>query len=97
MVDLPELKAAANIMALTDRLLKSVTLEAMDRIDAESCAERFLTCHWRYHGFPRAITSDRGTNWTSNFWRRMCELTNMDQRLSTAYHPQTDGPTERAN
>ncbi|KAI0997403.1 hypothetical protein K3495_g10782 [Podosphaera aphanis] len=69
----------------------------MDKMDAESCAERFILCHWRFHGFPQAITSDRGTNWTSKFWTRLCELVGMNQRLSTAYHPQTDGATERAN
>ncbi|KAI1000265.1 hypothetical protein K3495_g7933 [Podosphaera aphanis] len=97
MVDLPESDGATNIMVITDRLLKSVTLEAMEKMDAESCAEKFLDCHWRFHGFPRAITSDRGTNWTSKFWKRLCELVGIEQRLSTAYHPQTDGATERAN
>lgn len=45
MIDLPESKGAKNIMVITDRLLKSVTLEAMDKMDAESCADRFLICH----------------------------------------------------
>ncbi|KAI0994050.1 hypothetical protein K3495_g14133 [Podosphaera aphanis] len=49
MVDLPESGGGTNIMVITDRLLKSITLETMD---AESCAERFLLCHWRFHGFP---------------------------------------------
>lgn len=97
MVDLPESQGNTSIMVITDRLLKSVTLEAMDKMDAESCARRFLSCHWRYHGFSKAITSDRGTNWTSKFWKRLCELVKIDQRLSTGYHPQTDGATERAN
>ena len=97
MVDLPKSNGLTNIMVITDRLLKSVTLEAMNKMDAESCAERFMNCHWRFHGFPKAITSDRGTNWTSKFWKRLCELVGMEQRMSTAYHPQTDGATERAN
>ena len=93
----PKSNGSTNIMVITDRLLKSVTLEAMDKMDAETCAKRFLECHWRYHGFPKALTSDRGTNWTSKFWRRVCELVGIQQRLSTAYHPQTDGATERMN
>lgn len=97
MVDLPESNGKTNVMVITDRLLKPVTLEAMEKIDAESCAKLFLECHWRFHGFQNAITTDRGTNWTSRFWKRLCELTKMEQRLSTAYHPQTDGATERAN
>lgn len=97
MMNLPKSNNATSIMVTTDRLSKSTTLDAMDKMDAESCAERFLLCHWRYHGFPSAITSDRGSNWTSKFWKRLCELVGMQQRLSTAYHPQTDGATERAN
>lgn len=97
MVDLPESNGATNIMVITDRLLKSITIEAMDKMDAETCARRFLECHWRFYGFPKAITSDRGTNWVSKFWKQLCELSGMEQRLSRAYHPQTDGATARAN
>lgn len=97
MTDLPMSNGASNIMVITDRLLKSITLEAMEKMDAESCAKRFLSCHWRFHGFPNSLTSDRGTNWTSKFWTHLCKLVGMEQRLSTAYHPQTDGATERAN
>ena len=46
---------------------------------------------------PRAITSDRGTNWTSTFWKEFCRLFGVTQRLSSAYHPQTDGGPERIN
>lgn len=67
MVDLPNSNGLTNIMVITDRLLKSVTLEALEFIDAQSCAEGFILCHWRFHGFPKAITTDRGTNWTSKF------------------------------
>ncbi|KAI0992598.1 hypothetical protein K3495_g15587 [Podosphaera aphanis] len=85
------------LMVITDRLLKSVTLEAMNSMYAEECAERFLQCHYRFHGFPRAITSDRGSNWVGDFWRSLCKLAGIEQRLSTAFHPETDGATERMN
>lgn len=98
MTDLPAEKGGpTNLMVITDRLLKSVTLEAMTTMDAEACAKRFLTSHYRFHGFPHALTSDRGSNWTGQFWTKLCELTKMEQRLSTAFHPQTDGATERMN
>lgn len=85
------------LMVITDRLLKSCTLEAMTSMEAEACAECFLKCHYRFHGFPSAITSDRGSNWVGHFWSRLCKLVGVEQRLSTAYHPQTDGATERMN
>jgi hypothetical protein len=98
MTDLPaEGNSPKYLMVITDRLLKSVTLEAMTTMEAEACAERFLQCHYRFHGFPSAVTSDRGSNWTGRFWRKLCELTRIEQRLSTAFHPQTDGATERMN
>lgn len=46
---------------------------------------------------PHSIVSDRGSNWTGRFWRRFCVLAGIKQRLSTAYHPQTDGGPERTN
>jgi transposase InsO family protein len=90
-------RQARYLWVITDRLAKQVTLEAMESMDAELCAERFLTAHFRFHGIPSSIVSDRGSNWTSRFWTRFCELTSIKQRLSTAYHPQTDGSTERIN
>ncbi|KAI0997510.1 hypothetical protein K3495_g10679 [Podosphaera aphanis] len=85
------------LMVITDRLLKGVTLEAMTFMNAEECADRFLQCHYRFHGFPKAITSDRGSNWVGDFWARLCKVTGIEQRLSTAFHPETDGATERMN
>ncbi|KJZ68287.1 hypothetical protein HIM_12322 [Hirsutella minnesotensis 3608] len=98
MVDLPANgKDPRFLMVICDRLLGSCTLEAMDSMEAEACAERFVQCHYRFHGFPKTMTSDRGSNWVSKFWQRLCELVRTEQRLSTAYHPQTDGATERMN
>lgn len=88
---------ARYLWVIVDRLSKSVTLEAMPTMEAEACAERFLSAHYRFYGMPRAITSDRGSNWISRFWRRFCELSGVEQRLSTVYHPETDGATERMN
>ncbi|KAI0993224.1 hypothetical protein K3495_g14960 [Podosphaera aphanis] len=99
MTDLPskDKTNARYLMVITDRLLKSVTLEAMTSMNAEDCAERFMQCHYRFHGFPNALTSDRGSNWVGDFWTRLCQLAGIKQRLSTAYHPETDGATERMN
>ena len=98
MTDLPQTnKNEKFLMVIHDRLLGGATLEAMESMEAEECAERFVACHWRYHGFPNSITSDRGSNWVGCFWKRLCKLVGIQQRLSTAFHPQTDGGTERIN
>ena len=88
---------ARYLWVIVDRFSKAVTLEVMPTMEAEACALRFLTCHYRFHGMPKSIVSDRGSNWTSRFWRAFCLLAGITQRLSTAYHPQTDGGPERAN
>ncbi|KAI0992594.1 hypothetical protein K3495_g15591 [Podosphaera aphanis] len=84
-------------MVIVDRLKGSVAIEEMHTMKAEDCARVFLKLHFRYHGFPTHITSDRGSNWVGDFWRELCRQTGMKQRLSTAFHPQTDGATERMN
>ena len=52
---------------------------------------------YKHHGMPKNIVSDCDTLFTSTFWRRLHELTGTELRMSSAYHPQSDGATERAN
>jgi transposase InsO family protein len=52
---------------------------------------------FRLHGFPDKIVSDRGTTFVSNFWKALMNSLSIKSALSTAYHPQTDGQTERMN
>jgi hypothetical protein len=49
------------------------------------------------HGVPKKIVSDRGTQFTSKFWEGLHETLDTQLGLSSAYHPQTDGQTERVN
>jgi hypothetical protein len=49
------------------------------------------------HGVPKKIVSDTGTQFTSKFWERLHETMDTQLRFSFAYHPQTDGQTERVN
>ncbi|KAH0345010.1 hypothetical protein KCU83_g8031, partial [Aureobasidium melanogenum] len=79
------------------RLSKGVILEACENVEAEYIAKLFLRCFYRRHGLPAAIVSDRGSQFVNHVWKRLCQLLRIQRRLSTAYHPQTDWSTERAN
>lgn len=52
---------------------------------------------FRHHGVPRELVSDRDPRITSLFWKEVCRLLGVKECLSTAYHPQSDGQTERMN
>jgi transposase InsO family protein len=99
MTDLPARtdEEPRHLMVLTDRLSKYVQLEAMTSMTAEACARRFRDCWWRFRGFPEQLISDRGSDWVGTFWTSLSKAVGMEQLLSTAYHPQTDGGTERMN
>jgi transposase InsO family protein len=49
------------------------------------------------HGVPKKIVSDKGMQFTSRFWERLHETMDSQLHFSSAYHPQTDGQTERVN
>jgi transposase InsO family protein len=60
-------------------------------------ANIFMKEIFRLHGMPKEIISDRDMKFTSNFWRSLFVGLETKLLFSTAYHPQTDGQTERVN
>ena len=69
------------------------------RIDynATELAELMFEGVYKHHGLPKNIVSDRDVLFTSIFWKHLHELIGTKLKMSSAYHPQTDGSTERAN
>jgi len=96
---LPTIRSGYNsIFVVVDRLTKvahlipvKVTFSAMD------IAKIFIKEIFRLHGLPRRIVSDRDAKFTSRFWTAFFEAVGTSLNLSTAYHPETDGQTERVN
>src|SRR5699024_2704674 len=95
--DLPESNGCTNVLVIMDRLSKGVILEGLKDLDAETVAWTLVRVLIAKHGFPRTIISDRGSQFVSELWRRDCAFTGVQRLLSTTYHPETDGSTERMN
>ncbi len=87
------------VCVFVDRLTKMVHYTAChETLTALQFADLFVQNVFRLHGCPLRIVSDRGSIFTAAFWREVAAALGPTQLLfSTAYHPQTDGQTERAN
>ena len=87
-----------SILVIVDRLTKMVHYEPVKlHIDTPSLVEVIINVVVGHHGLPNSIVSDRGSVFTSKFWSSLCYFLGIKQRLSTAFHPQTDGQTKRQN
>ena len=87
-----------SILVIVDWLTRIPYYEPIKvTIDAPGLAEVILDVVVRHHGLPNSIVSDRGSLFTSKFWSSLCYFLGIKRRLSTAFHPQTDGQTERQN
>ena len=94
----PSIKSGAKtLLIITNRLSKGVILIPILLISAPAVAAAFMERYIPYHGFPKAIINDRRTQFTNAVWAIICETLGIERRLSLAYHPETDGATERVN
>ena len=86
------------IVTVVDRLTKMVHfIPCTTTVTAQQLARLFLTHIFRLHGIPQDIVSDRDPRFISGFWKEFCRLLGTRQNMSTPYHPETDGQTERLN
>ncbi len=86
------------IMVVVDKLTKMVHLAATHTTaTAPSTAELYFDTVSKLHGLQSSIVSDRDSKFTSSFWESLFSLFGTKLKRSTAYHPQTDGQTERTN
>ena len=90
-------KDCTSIMVVTNQLSKSIVVVPMKKTRAIDVVQTLLEHIFQHHGLLTAIVSDRGTQFVSMLWTEVCRLVKITWRLSTAFHPKTDGATERAN
>lgn len=94
---LPECSGFTAIMVMVDKLTKRILLHpCTDSVTATEAANYFFQTLVRHQGLPDAIISDRGPQFTSIFWRSLHHLCDTKLRHTTAYHPQSDGQSEKA-
>lgn len=95
---LPKSEGYTVIFVVVDRYTKYAHFMPLKHpFTASKVAKLFMDNIVRLHGIPRSIVSDRDKVFTSNFWQDVFKKCDTKLQLSTAYHPQTDGQTERIN
>ena len=96
--DLPDSDKFDSVLVVVDRLSKMAHFIPCSKdVSADQTASLFLKHVVRLHGLPDDIVSDRGPQFVSKFWSRLFELLGTKINLSSAFHPQSDGQTERVN
>ena len=96
--DLPESEGYDSVFIVVDRLTKMSHFVPCHKTTTAPEFTKILLDHVIcLHGIPDSIVSDRGSIFTSQFWTALSKSMNLTRRLSTAFHPQTDGQTERMN
>ncbi len=86
------------ILVIVDRLTKMVHYEPVKvKIYAPGLAEVIINVVEQHYRVPESIVTDQDLLFTSKFWSSLCYFLGIKKKLFTAFHPQTDGQTERQN
>jgi len=95
---LPKSAGYNQIMVVVDRFTKMAHFIGLEeKATARDVAEAFVKEVWKLHGLPSEIISDMDSKFAGEFWESLCKKLGIKRKMSTAYHPQTDGQTERVN
>jgi hypothetical protein len=86
------------VFVVIDRLSKqAISIPCFKTVTAKEMARLYVHYIYRIRGAPESIVSDRGPQFISDFWKEFCRILGIKIKLSTAFHPQTDGQTEIMN
>jgi RNase H-like domain found in reverse transcriptase/Reverse transcriptase (RNA-dependent DNA polymerase)/Integrase zinc binding domain/Chromo (CHRromatin Organisation MOdifier) domain len=100
-VELPQCvrngKIYRHILVVVDRLTKMRHFIPVTGLTTEELVDAFIDNVYKLHGASDNVVSDRGSQFVSDFWRRLSERLKTVLRPSSAFHPETDGQTEIVN
>src|SRR3979411_193162 len=86
------------VFVVVDRLSKqAVSIPCFKTTTAKDMARLYIQHVYRTRGAPESIVTDRGPQFISPFWEEVWRILGIKLKLSTAFHPQTDGQTEIMN
>jgi len=95
---LPLAQEYDSILVVVDWLTKIVHfIPTTEKTSAEGLVRLFRDNVWKLYGLPKSIISDRGPQFVAGSMRKLNGILGIKSKLSTAFHPQTDGQTERVN
>jgi transposase InsO family protein len=95
---LPKSQGKEVILVVVDRMTKLAHFIALSYpYTTHSVAETFIANIFKLHGPPASIITDRDMIFTSHLWQEIFNSMKVKLKLSTAYHPQMDGQSERVN
>jgi len=97
-VDLPVSQGYDSILTVVNRHSKAIILSPCHKtITAEQTSQLLVDNVWKRTGVPKAIISDRGPQFAAQVTQELWRKLGIKQKLSTTFHPQTDGESERVN
>jgi len=97
-VGLPESQGYDSILTVVDRHSKAIILSPCKAtITAEQTSQLLMDNVWKCTGFPLTIISDRGPQFAAQVTQELWRKLGIKQKLSTAFHPQTDGESKQVN
>jgi len=96
-MELPVSEGCDQLWVVIDRFTKMAHFIPLKEKTAADLTKIFAREIWRFYGLPTDIVSDRDSRFTSEVWKEFLRLLGIRPRMSTAFHPQTDGQTERLN
>ncbi|KAG1944952.1 retrotransposable element [Pimephales promelas] len=95
---LPPSQGNTVVLTVVDRFSKAAHFIPLPKLPlAKETAVTIVNHVFRLHGLPIDVVSDRGPQFVSKFWREFCKLLGATVSLSSGFHPQSNGQTERAN